>query len=55
MGYQDNPLQEREIRLVKILKATTSIIACEVHRAWWLPSSEYAAPSYAWVDVNATR
>ncbi|KAF2736034.1 hypothetical protein EJ04DRAFT_490540 [Polyplosphaeria fusca] len=51
-GYQYTPLMEREIRLVKILKATMSTIKCEIHRAWLDPPPDYTAISYAWGDAE---
>jgi hypothetical protein len=54
-GYEYTPLREREIRLVKVLKATMSTIKCEIHRAWLDAPLEYIAISYAWGDADDTR
>ncbi|KAF2110640.1 heterokaryon incompatibility protein-domain-containing protein [Lophiotrema nucula] len=54
-GYQYTPLREREIRLVKLLRATLSTIKCEIHRASLDPPPEYIAISYTWGDADDTR
>jgi hypothetical protein len=51
-GYQYNPLQNLEFRLVKILPETTSDVKCEIVVESLQQPPDYTALSYAWGDPD---
>ncbi|KAF2113606.1 heterokaryon incompatibility protein-domain-containing protein [Lophiotrema nucula] len=53
--YQYLPLQEHEIRLVKLLPVTASFIKCEIVHVSLHSPGKYTALSYAWGDAENTR
>lgn len=54
-SYRYASLNDSEIRLVNIHKATSSIITCEIHCVSLKSLPPYIAISYAWGDAEDTR